>query len=192
MIRSTVDASWRAAKTPTRPGARDSGYSLVEISVVLAIIGIMASIGIPSFVRLMPRMKLSSNAAILSNEIASLRMQAIAKSTKFCIAFDVPTQRYHIERLSGTTWTRQSTSTISGTTLVNVVGFGNDPDYPIAYPAGTVLVARPAGGVNVPLSSQAIVVLQTPSGDMQKQLLVEPTGRVIAQKRLSDGNWTPD
>jgi len=154
--------------------------------IVVAIIGILAAIGGPSLIKTMPRVKLANNTRTLSNEIAVLRMQAIAKSLEFRVVFDEANNRYTLEKANGAAWTLYSTSTTFGSDITSVTGF---------TPAANILIIRSNGAASVPLSAQAIIVLETPfsppetTGEMAKRILVQATGRVIIQKRNTDGSW---
>ena len=67
--------------------------------IVVAIISLMAAIGIPSFRGLMPRIKLRNNAMVMSNEVALARVRAISKSYDFRIVFNpAPANSYTIFR----------------------------------------------------------------------------------------------
>lgn len=167
-----------------------AGFTLVELMIVIAMIGIMAAIGIPSFKDLMPRVKLRNNASQLSNEIASLRMQAIAKSMEFQMVFDTANNRYTLQKSVPGGWAPPyATNTFYGSVLTGVAGF---------TPTASTLIIRSNGAVNVPLGAQAVIVLETPfsppatEGEVQKQILVQTTGRVIIQKRMIGGNWVTE
>ncbi|MHB8835727.1 MAG: pilus assembly FimT family protein [Candidatus Methylomirabilia bacterium] len=165
---------------------RQAGFSLVELTIVVAIIGILAAIGIPSLIRTLPRVKLANNTRTLANEIASLRMQAIAKSTEFRMVFDAANNRYTLEKANGAAWTNYGGATTYGSDITSVSGF---------TPTANILIIRSTGAASVPLSAQATIVLETPfsppetTGAMAKRILVQATGRVIVQKRNIDGSW---
>ena len=165
---------------------RQEGFSMVELLIIVAIIGIMAAIGIPSLIKTMPRVKLASNTRTLANAIASLRMQAIAKSMEFRMVFDEASNRYTLEKANGAVWTLYATPTTLGSDITSVSGFSPDAN---------ILVISSNGSASVPLSSQAAIVLETPfsppetAGETAKRILVQATGRVIIQKRNIDGSW---
>lgn len=165
---------------------RQAGFSLVEVMIAVAIIGILAAIGIPSLSKTMPRVKLANNTRTLANEISSLRMQAIAKSTEFRMVFDAAANSYTLERANGAAWTLFTTSKTSGSDITSVSGFTPDDD---------TLIIRSNGAASVPLNQQAIIVIETPfsppdtGGQMAKRILVQATGRVFVQKRNLDGSW---
>ena len=167
-----------------------AGLTLVELMIVVAIIGILAGIGIPSFRRIMPRVRLTNNASLIANEIASVRMQAIAKSMEFRVVFNPATESYTLQKAVGAGWAAPySTVFLSGTDMTSVAGFS---------PTADTLIVRSNGVVSVPLGAQAAIVLETPfnppatEGDLQKQILVQTTGRVIIQKRMTGGSWVTE
>lgn len=179
------------------------GFSLVEISIIVAILGILAAIAVPSFRGVMPRVRLGNNTVNLANTIATTRMAAIAKSTDRCITFDTANDRYSLG-----TWTQANastgncavyaTSTMNGTDLASATGFKSTVAPQAGDPDAAVLVFRAMGPVGVPLSTQAVIRIQTPftapatEGDFQRQILVEPTGRFIVQKRTLGGSWATE
>jgi type II secretion system protein H len=169
----------------TRP-REQAGYTLVEVLVVVAIIGIMAAIGFPSLRGLLPRIRLNNDAMILSNEIALARVRAISKSADVRIVFDDTNDRYAFGKLQGNAWVDLGWTNLKGSDLQAVSGFNTASILP-AVPAET-LVLSGRGAANVPLGTQAAIELRTPAGDHRKQILVEPTGRTIV-RRWSGGTW---
>jgi Tfp pilus assembly protein FimT len=165
---------------------RQAGFSLVELMIIVAIIGLLGAVGIPSLIKMMPRVKLASNTRTLANEIASLRMLAIARSMEFRMVFDAVNNSYTLEKANGAAWTLYATPKTLGSDITSVSGF---------TPDANVLIIRNNGAAGVPLSSQAAIVLETPfsppetAGELAKRILVQATGRVFVQKRNIDGSW---
>jgi prepilin-type N-terminal cleavage/methylation domain-containing protein len=159
-----------------------AGWTLVELMVVVAVIGIMATLGIPSLIRIMPRLRLNGDATTLSNEIALARMRAVTKSADVRIVFDAANGKYSIAKYQGGAWASLGTTTLTGSTITDITGFST-PDTLIAYASG---------GFNIPLNSQAIIELQTADGTFQKRVVVEPSGRMYAERRTAGGAWVQD
>lgn len=164
-----------------------SGMTLVEVMIVVAIIGIMASIAVPSFRGTMPRVKLSNNTTLLANEIAVARMRAISQGVRFCVIFHTGTDAdiskrnsYVLKKenaggiCSSTAGTLISTNQLSGTVLVSANGFK----------IANTLIVDGTGTMNIALNASAYLELQTPDGESKRCVLVAPNGRART------GLWT--
>ena len=68
--------------------AKDYGFSLIEILVVIAIVGVIASIGIPSFLRARTDAKLRGAASNLKGDLELAKMRAIRENAYVVILFE--------------------------------------------------------------------------------------------------------
>lgn len=192
--------------TMPRKRLGESGMTLVEMGVVLATIAVLAALGIPSLVKMVPRVKLNSSAMILSNDIAVARMRAIAKSSDFRITFDPAADSYKTEKKVGANWVSLGVTIINGVDLVKVQGLAvRPPDAPQVSsppPESHTLLLYMNGGANVTLGAQAFIELQRkpkpddPPGtvtELGKRITIEPTGRMYLERRASVGGaWVAD
>ena len=64
-----------------RPSNTIKGYSLLEMMVVMAIIGVLVAVAIPNFITWNQKQKLKSNVANLAGTLAFARMTAINQNT---------------------------------------------------------------------------------------------------------------
>ena len=178
-----------AGHPTARRRVSEAGFSLVELSVILAVLGVIAALAIPSFRSIMPRVRLDNNALLLVNEINLMRREAIAKSTDFRVVFDPGSETYSLQRRDSVTgvWAVIGASRLSGTDLEGVTGFS----------APVTLVAQAGGAVNVPpvvggSVNFGYITLQIPDGSRKKRVKVEPLGRVSVQRWQGGTSWVDE
>lgn len=177
-----------------------SGFTLVEVMIVVAIIGVLAAIGIPSFKEIMPRVRLNNNTMVLANAIALARVRAISKSSDFSMTFEPDNDRYVTVKSDG--GANFGETFTSGTNLYNTGLF--DTSYPFVFPvipdpvpetprpSFTVVFASNGQVTSVPLGKQAFIELRSPDNNYRKRIFIEPTGRVSIWRSSGGGAWAED
>jgi prepilin-type N-terminal cleavage/methylation domain-containing protein len=104
-------------------GAR--GFSLVEMLMVVAIMGVLAAVAIPMSGNAIKYAKISGDARDLSNDLAATKMRAAAKFTQARLYVDLSGGSYYMQTCSTPStapcpsWTTQGGST----SLSNTVSF---------------------------------------------------------------------
>jgi prepilin-type N-terminal cleavage/methylation domain-containing protein len=113
--------------------AAEAGFSLVEMMMVVAIIGVLAAITLPMSGNAVRYIKVSGDARNLSNATAVTKMRAAAKFTKARLFIDTSLRQFYIQTFDKTItvpcptgcWVNQVNEPF--TTLSSTVSFGYGP-----------------------------------------------------------------
>ncbi|HYT54284.1 MAG TPA: GspH/FimT family pseudopilin [Verrucomicrobiae bacterium] len=116
---------------------RGNGFSMIELIVVMAVMGIAAAIALPNWNSLLPNYALNNATRQVQSELHSIKMRAAAENIGFQFAYTQGASGYTIQRDSktlvtkplaeGTTITEQGTISFSprGTASGNRVRLRN-------------------------------------------------------------------
>jgi prepilin-type N-terminal cleavage/methylation domain-containing protein len=114
-----------------RPLTADAGFSLIEMMMTLAIIGVLAAITVPMSGNALRFLKVSGDARDLSNATAVAKMRAAAKFTQSRLYVDISSKTFFIQTFDKTITVPCPTGcwvTETGTTsLSSTVSFGYGP-----------------------------------------------------------------
>ena len=117
--------------------ADDKGFSMIELIVVLAVMGIVAAIAAPNWNALLPNYALNNSTRQVQSELHNIKMRAAAENIGFQFAYMQGASGYTIQRDSktlvtkplaeGTTITKEGTIVFSprGTASGNRVRLRN-------------------------------------------------------------------
>ena len=90
----------------------ESGYSLTELLVVVAIVGVLSLISVPAFINFKNQNTFRADLRSFTNDLRSARQYAITRTVDVRVELDVPgnsltsnTYRFYSSNDRGTTWT---------------------------------------------------------------------------------------
>jgi type IV fimbrial biogenesis protein FimT len=139
-----------------------TGFSLIELMIVLAIMGILSAIAAPNFMRYMAERRLNGAARMVMSDLMNARMLAVTLNRNVQVTFPTSASASYTYDAAGTAATR-NVQTGFGYHDVTVLGNNN----PTFTPAGRL------SGVTA-----CTVTLTSVALTQQKTVTVSSAGRV--------------
>ncbi|PID73510.1 MAG: type II secretion system protein GspH [Desulfobacterales bacterium] len=87
---------WKRNGHMTRINSDKNGFTLIEVLIVVAIVGILATLAFPSFSRAIKRGRLKNAARELYMNMQTARMRAFKEARDYAIDFDVNNNSYTV------------------------------------------------------------------------------------------------
>jgi prepilin-type N-terminal cleavage/methylation domain-containing protein len=174
--------------TKYRKRKKNSGFTLVELMVVIAIIGIVALIAAPNFARIQRQARLRSACQRTAQHLKQIRERAISTNSTYQIIFPDP-YNYRLVRPDGSTQDFRLSGTTGGNVKFGGVGVvGQPPEASMAAPGnngidfpGNILEIYSRGGAT------SGVMYMTDNKD-NYAVGINRLGRITTYI-FSNGNW---
>ncbi|WYD79760.1 MAG: GspH/FimT family pseudopilin [Candidatus Electrothrix gigas] len=74
--------------------SNSNGFSFVELMVVIALIGLLSAIGLPSLLRNLPEKRLKNAARSLYADLQKAKLLAVKENKNVTVTFDTATKQY--------------------------------------------------------------------------------------------------
>lgn len=183
------------------PKSHQAGFSLVEMLTVVAIIGILGLVTVPSFVTYFKSNKVKTSMGNFTSDVRTMRQLAIVQGVQTKITFTPDTVSTPASRAydfwqgnstyNSTTWTQLTQSDLTKKALIK--GYTRRLDDIVYFPktgqtfdssAGVYsMVFYPDGRVGMPTGATTASVILKTDAKVPKQTYsvdVSPSGRVYA------------
>jgi len=144
----------------------ERGFGLAELIVVVAIIGLLAALALPSFLTYWQSAGLSAGAAEMASTLNRGRQLAIAQNGSVCVQVSGTGIRYRSVSCAGTIWTGTGTNSAGLVSLSNGMQISGGP-----------ATFTNAGGA----AAQTTFTVTDPRTSRFRTVLVMVTGRVTVQ-----------
>ena len=172
--------STTAGHLPKHRRNGESGYSLIELAVVLVLLGLVVMVGMPAMQDWLERYRVRTAAQTLAADMQLQRMRAVSRNRRFTLAFDAANGTYTLwegDPVNGLT-TQISPEPVR---LPFGVTFTDPIDDPIELTwsgNNDVAVFHADGSVNGRLAQEDEITLTNSIGDSFRVVMNQVTGRI--------------
>ena len=141
-------------------GTRQSGFTLVELMVVIAIVGILASLAAPTLISYFQTASVRAAAQDIQAFLNQGRQLAVKTNQNVCVQITATSMRYRLGGCSGATWVGPGTDAAGNINAPDGITLTNTAD-PVFSNLGA---AAPAASYTVAHSGYTLSVIVSASG----------------------------
>lgn len=144
--------------------SKDSrGFSLVELMMVVAIMGVLVAITVPMSGNTIRYLKLSGDARELSNATAVAKMRAAAKFTQSRLFLDITGRAFYVQTYDKTanTWNTEGGSTSLSSTVIFGYGPVGTPPPNTQTTIGQAPVCQDTASPPVDITNTACIIFNS-------------------------------
>jgi len=146
---------------------KQKGFTLVEVMIVVAIIGILSAIAVPSISTWLPNIRLKAAARDVFSDMMRAKMEAIKTNTTTSLTF---TSGTGTPCVGGAYKFTNSTGTIIDISMAKDVCLSTSSDFPVGFSSrGTASGATGSIMLTHPQSSKTYKITQTIAGGIKIQ-----------------------
>lgn len=146
----------------------ERGFGLTELIVVVALIGVMAALGVPSLLTYWQSSRLSAGAEQLASVMNRARQLAIRQNTPVCVERSGTSVRMRTVSCAGAIWTGV------GTDSAGLIQIANDLQ--VSATTASAIFTNVGGA-----STTASYTLTDPGTGRSRSVVVSASGRVTIQ-----------
>jgi prepilin-type N-terminal cleavage/methylation domain-containing protein len=147
----------------------ERGFGMTELIVVVALIGVLAALGVPNMLRYWQTSTLAAGADEFAGVLSRARALAVTQNTTVCVQVTGTSVRFVIPTCAGTVWTG------TGTDAAGVIRLSSSLE--ISNPANVMVIFTSTGGAN----PQGSYTVTNPKDGKTRSVQVLTTGRVLQQ-----------
>jgi prepilin-type N-terminal cleavage/methylation domain-containing protein len=133
---------------------RQSGYSLAELLTVVAMVGIISMVALPTFLKVIPQYRIRGAASEISASLRLIRSKAVSTRSSWRMTVDPTNDEYWLEANTGGTWSPigEDGRTLPTGSAVKKKSLGVD-----LMPAGSNIIVTFDRGGNVAAATSIVV-----------------------------------
>ena len=143
----------------------DSGFSLIELLIVLAILGVITSIAIPNLMAARQGYQIHTAGQIVNSRLAQARMESLRRNRQIDVVLDGTARSVRIV-------------VVQGGADVTVDGPEYMPGGVIFDPAGTPNMRLTFDSLGRPLNPPQTITLRHTGSRQRRIITIQPTGRL--------------